>query len=82
VAMCNFQHQSVCGIYLKTSSALKQLQRVANDIGVALYESCTWPKRPPLLELEKALTYQCQFADKNTPVLHYVIQLTQDLCQF
>ena len=39
LAMSNFQHQSVCGIYLKTSAALKQLQRVANDIGIALYET-------------------------------------------
>ncbi|MCT7943565.1 DNA polymerase II [Shewanella holmiensis] len=71
LAMSNFQHQSVCGIYLKTSAALKQLQRVANDIGIALYETDIRAEQRYLIERFIAFDIQCEgiWAESSTNLL-------------
>ncbi|WP_434940667.1 DNA polymerase II [Shewanella sp. HL-SH8] len=60
LAMTNFDHHIVCGIYLKTSSALKQLQRIANDIGVPLYETDIRAEQRYLIERFIAFDIECE----------------------
>ncbi|UJF23249.1 hypothetical protein L0B17_08000 [Shewanella sp. OMA3-2] len=73
LAMTNFDHQIVCGIYLKTSAALKQLQRIANDIGVPLYETDIRAEQRYLIERFIAFDIECEgimaSTVNNLPVL-------------
>ncbi|QIR16141.1 DNA polymerase II [Shewanella aestuarii] len=68
--IATFNHDSVSGIYLKNSSALKQIQRIANDMGIPLYETDIRPEQRYLIERFIAFDIECEgVLDTSNPSL-------------
>ncbi|MGZ9897809.1 DNA polymerase II [Shewanella gaetbuli] len=73
LTMVDFNHHAVCGLYFSSNSALKQLTRIANDLGINLYEADIRPEQRFLVERFIAFDIECQgeigYSRQNLPVM-------------
>lgn len=65
IALTSFAHEPVCALYLKSNSQLKGLIRVANDVGIILFEVDIRPEQRYLIERFIALDIECVGAFHN-----------------
>ncbi|UAL42382.1 DNA polymerase II [Shewanella inventionis] len=68
ISLASFAHEPVCALYLKTNNQLKGLTRVANDLGITLFETDIKPEQRYLIERFIALDIECIGVYQNTNV--------------
>jgi DNA polymerase-2 len=59
ISLMSFAHEPISALYLKSNMQLKLLSRVANDIGISLFEADIRPEQRFLIERFIALDIEC-----------------------
>ncbi|WP_373293718.1 DNA polymerase II [Shewanella saliphila] len=59
IALMSFAHEPVSALYLKSSTQLKLLSRIANDLGITLFEADIRAEQRYLIERFIALDIEC-----------------------
>ncbi|WP_254693709.1 DNA polymerase II [Shewanella sp. MEBiC00475] len=66
-SLMSFEHEPISALYLKSNTQLKLLSRIANDIGITLFEADIRPEQRYLIERFIALDIECSgyYQDSN-----------------
>ncbi|MGX9461710.1 DNA polymerase II [Shewanella sp. A14] len=59
ISLMSFAHEPITALYLKSNTQLKLLSRIANDIGITLFEADIRPEQRYLIERFIALDIEC-----------------------
>jgi DNA polymerase-2 len=59
ISLMSFAHEPISALYLKSNTQLKLLSRIANDVGISLFEADIRPEQRYLIERFIALDIEC-----------------------
>jgi DNA polymerase-2 len=59
ISLMSFVHEPISALYLKSNTQLKLLSRIANDVGISLFEADIRPEQRYLIERFIALDIEC-----------------------